>query len=152
MQLYNNYYKLDLITRFSLKTPELMTIVDMVGKYYRWFNVSSKSLKDNLFLEFIDEDLKKSAWVDAMKCQIWFWKKALHGLILWLEKIEDEEEIDHGMVSLLFHLQHITQNFSNLNNTDQIFPDFAKNHLFYDDNDEHLPIPVYSVIKTSMGP
>ena len=30
-----------------------MTIVDVVGKYYRWFNVSSKTLNNNLVLEFI---------------------------------------------------------------------------------------------------
>ena len=72
----------------------------MVGKYYRWFNVSSKPLKDNLVLEFLDEDLKKSAWVDAMKCQILLQKKALHELMLWLETIENEEDIDHGMVLL----------------------------------------------------
>ena len=64
-----------------------MTIFDMVGKYYRWFNVSSKPLKDNLVLEFLDEDLKKYAWIDAMKCQILLQKKALHELILWLETI-----------------------------------------------------------------
>ena len=36
-----------------------MTIVDMVGKYYRWFNVSSKPLKDNLVLGFLDGYFKK---------------------------------------------------------------------------------------------
>ena len=56
------------------------------------------------------------------------------------------------MVSLFHHLHHVTQNCANLNNTDQIFPDFANKHLFYDhDDDEHLPITVYSGIKTSMG-
>ena len=45
MHLYKTSCKLDPITIFSLKPPELMTIVDMVGKYYRWFNVSSKPLK-----------------------------------------------------------------------------------------------------------
>ena len=40
MQLYKNSCKLDLITRFSLRPPELMTIADMIRKYYRWFNVS----------------------------------------------------------------------------------------------------------------
>ena len=34
MQLYKTSFKLDLITIFSLKPPELMTIVDMVGKHY----------------------------------------------------------------------------------------------------------------------
>ena len=35
-----------------------MTVVDIVGKYYRWFNVSPKPLKDNIVLEFINEDIK----------------------------------------------------------------------------------------------
>ena len=70
--------------KFSLRPPELMTIVDTVGKYYRWFNVSSKPLKDNLVLEFIDKYLKKSYCIDATKCQILIRKKALHELILWL--------------------------------------------------------------------
>ena len=68
MKLYKTSCRIDQITRFSPSPPELMTIVDMVGKYYRCFNVSSKSLKDNLVLEFIYEDLKTSAWIDAMKC------------------------------------------------------------------------------------
>ena len=109
-------------------------------------------MKDNLVLEFIHEDLKKSAWIDAMKCQILLQKKALHELILWLETIENEEDIDHKMVSLFRHLNHVTQNCANINNTDQMFLDFANNNLFYDyDNDEHLPLTVYSGIKPSMG-
>ena len=35
-----------------------MKILDMVGKYYRWFNVSSKPLKYNVILEFLDEYIK----------------------------------------------------------------------------------------------
>ena len=73
--------------------------------------------------------------------------------MLWLETVENEEDINHGMVSLFPHLHNVTQNYANLNNTDQISPDFAKKQLIYDDdNDEHLPIPVYSGIKPSMGP
>ena len=57
------------------------------------------------------------------------------------------------MVSLFRHLHHVAQNCANLNNTDQILPDFVNKHIFYnDDNDEHLPIPVYSGIKPSMAP
>ena len=61
MQLYNTSCKLDLIKIFSLRPTELIKTVGMVGKYYRWFNASSKPLKDYLVLEFLDEDLKKSA-------------------------------------------------------------------------------------------
>ena len=124
MQLYKTSFKLYLITRFRLRPPELMIIFYMVGKYYRWFNVSSKTLKDNLVLQFIDEDLQKSAWVDAMKCQILIQIKALNELMLWLETIENKEDTYHGMVSLFRHLHHVTQNSANINNTDQIFPDF----------------------------
>ena len=73
-------------------------------------------------------------------------------MTLWSETIENEEDVDHGMVSFFCHLHHVTQNCANLNNTDQIFLYFANKHLFYDDDDDyHLPIPVYSVIKPSMG-
>ena len=79
-------------------------------------------------------------------------KKALHELILWLDTLENEEDIDHGMVSLFHHLHHVTQNCANLNNTNKNFPDFTNKHLFYENgNDEHLTILVYSVIKPSMG-
>ena len=56
--LYYTSLKLYPFTRFSLSPPELMKIVGMVGKYYRWFNVSSKPFKDNLVPEFLNEYLK----------------------------------------------------------------------------------------------
>ena len=57
------------------------------------------------------------------------------------------------MVSLFRHLNHVTQNCANLNNTNHIFLDFKNKHIFYnDDNDDHLPITVYSGIKPSRGP
>ena len=87
-----------------------------------------------------------------MKYQLLLRKKALHELVFWLETIKNEEDIDCGMVSLFHHLYHVTQNCANLNNTDQSFLDFANRHLFYDDDDdEHLPIPIYSGIKPSLG-
>ena len=80
------------------------------------------------------------------------WKEVLQELILCLETIKNEEDIDHGMVSLLRHLHHATQNCANLNKTDQNFLDFSNKYLFFDDdNDEHLAIPVYSCIKPYMG-
>ena len=65
--------------------------------------------------------ISKQYWVDAMKCQILHQNKALHELILWIKTIENEEDIDHEIVSLLRHLHHVTQNCANLNNNDQIF-------------------------------
>eukprot|EP00957_Ditylum_brightwellii_P075490 5737779-Ditylum_brightwellii.AAC.1 len=93
MQLYRTSCKIDLITRFSLRPPELMSIVDMVGKYYRWFNVSSNSLKDTVVQELLDNDINQLAWIDAMKCQILLCKKALPELLVWIETIEHKEGI-----------------------------------------------------------
>ena len=78
MQLYNTSCKLYLITRFSLRPPELMKKFDIVCKYYRCFNVSSKPLKDNVLIELLDEHIKKCAWIDAMKLQVLIQNKALH--------------------------------------------------------------------------
>ena len=56
------------------------------------------------------------------------------------------------MVSSFRHLHHVTQICANLNDADQIFPDFSNKHIFYDDDhNDHLLIPVYSGIKPSMG-
>ena len=129
----------------------MIAIIDMVGKYYRWFNVSSKPLKDISVPKFLYKDIKKYALIDAMKCPILILKKSLRELVLWLETIENEEDIDHGMVSLFQNLHYATLNCANLNNTDQIFPDFANKHVFYDDdNNYHLNFPLYSCIKHSM--
>ena len=99
-----------------------MIIVDIVVKYYRWFNVSSKPLKDISVPKFLYKDIKKYALIDAMKCPILILKKSLRELVLWLETIENEEDIDHGMVSSFSHLHHVTRNCANINNTDQILP------------------------------
>ena len=56
------------------------------------------------------------------------------------------------MFSLFRCLHNVTHNCANPNDTDRNFLDFAKKHLFYDnENDKNLLIPVYSGIKPSMG-
>ena len=57
------------------------------------------------------------------------------------------------MISFFRHLHHVTQNYADLNNTDQNLLGFSNKHIFYDnDNNDHLPNPVYSGIKPFMGP
>ena len=56
------------------------------------------------------------------------------------------------MVLLFRHIKYVTKNCPSINNTDQFFLDLSNKHKIYgDDDDEHLPIPVYSGIKSSMG-
>ena len=63
IQLNRTSWNLDKITHFSLRPPELLPI-DMVGKYYRWFHISSKPLKDDVVSKFLHADIKKSALID----------------------------------------------------------------------------------------
>ena len=154
MQLYRTSSKVDLITRFSLRPPELLSIVDMVGKYFRWFHISSKPLKNSAVQKLLDNNIESSHWIDAMKCQVFFRKKALPELIAWVDSIELQyEDMYTPMVDLFRKLSYVVTNLDNLHDDDQRFLDFADEYLFYEDNDEdHLPIPVYSSIKPSMGP
>ena len=66
-----------------------------------------------------------------------------------------KKKLENILIMEWFHYSAIyimsQENCANINNTDQNFLGFYKNHLFYDnDNDENLPIMVYSGIKTSM--
>lgn len=49
--------KLDKITQFGLRPPELCSLFDMVGKFYRWFEVGNKPLKDEKISEILDENI-----------------------------------------------------------------------------------------------
>eukprot|EP00957_Ditylum_brightwellii_P173229 13187184-Ditylum_brightwellii.AAC.1 len=130
-----------------------MSIVDMVGKYYRWFNVLSNPLKDTAVQELLDNDINQLTWIDAMKCQILLRKKALPELLVWIETINHKEGIYTPMDTLFGKLQEVTTNNDHLNEGDQSLLEFAEKHLFFDDIDEdQLPIPIYSSIKPSMGP
>ena len=50
--------------------------------------------------------------------------------MFWLETIENEEDIDHGMILLFHYLHHVTQNCAKLNNTDKNLPYFQTSIYF----------------------
>ena len=81
MQLYRNSSKVDIITLFSLRPPELTRVVDMVGHYFCWFFVASIPLKEDAVAELLDTDLQQLAWVDRMKYQVLLRVKALPKLL-----------------------------------------------------------------------
>ena len=53
----------------------------------------SKPLKDSVVLDLLDNDHKKSPWIDAMKCRVLLRRRALPELIAWINNIEQEEGI-----------------------------------------------------------
>lgn len=154
MQLYRSSVSLDKITLFSLRPPELISIVDSVGNYYRWFDTASKPLKDQTVKELLNDDVAKSAWIDGMKCQIMLRSKALPELLSWIDSIEHElNDDDKQIVDLIHRIEYVfDEDEESLNDDDKDFLQFAKKHLVCDYDDEHLPIPVFSYIKPSQGP
>ena len=61
MQLYKDSIKVNKITQFSLRPPELLNCVDMVGKYYRWFDISSKPMDNSAISMLLSDDIYKLA-------------------------------------------------------------------------------------------
>ena len=62
----NSTLSVDKITKFSVRPPELHYIVDMVSKYYRWFKVGKGSLKYDTMHSLLDDDLRRSSWIDEL--------------------------------------------------------------------------------------
>ena len=146
MHLHRKSVRLDNITQFSLRPPELRECIDMVGKYYRWFNVATEPHSSPC--DLIQDNLYKSAWFDGKDCQVLLRIKALPELLLWLTNIEGEDNCDRDMVSLFRRLDRALSS-----SEDEEFRTFAYKHLIYkEDSNEHLPIPVYSYIKPTMAP
>lgn len=146
MHLHRKSVQIDKITQFSLRPPELRGCIDMDGKYFRWFNVSTEPHTSPS--DLIDNDLYKSAWIDGKDCQILIRINALPELLSWLTQIENEENSDREMIALFCRLHRAI-----LTGEDEEFCTFAYKHLiFEEDCDKHLPIPVYSYIKPTMAP
>lgn len=148
--------RVDKITRFSMRPPELLKIVDMVGMYFRWFHISDQPLKNDEVASLLEEEMWQSAFIDGFNHQIRIRKKALPELMEWIGSIEDEDTTDIVMVNYFRQLNDVcsmSETELNTNEFNKEFHAFAIDHVIHnDDKEKHLPIPTYSYIKPSMGP
>lgn len=148
-----NSTKIDKITQFSLRPPELTFLFDKVGEYYRWFDVGTLCVKNDVVSELISVDLHSSVWIDSLQCQVKLRKNAFSEVARWLDEIEDEENIGASMFSVFRRIFSVYgRNIAELSESDRNFFEFAQKNLVFDDGDRHLPIPVYSFMKPTMGP
>lgn len=148
---FRNTTRVDTITQFSLRPPELKYVCDMVGYYFRWFHVSNNCLKKKDVSNLLDDDMMHSAWIDILHCQIKLRKKALVEIYDWIRKIEKESQVPRIMISIICRLKTVYESTADLSLDDEQFLEFANKHLIHDDSGKHLPIPVYSFIKPTMG-
>ena len=79
--------KLDRISEFSIRTPELCTCFDQVGNYYRWFHIDKKCQKKEDVLLLLNSDIRKSTLIDGYFHVVKLRQKAIHEFIQWLESV-----------------------------------------------------------------
>ena len=83
--------KLDIISEFSIRPPELCTCFDQVGNYYRWFHIDKTCQKKDVLL-LLNSDIRKSAWTDGY-CRVAILRqKDIHEVIQWLDSVIQKDE------------------------------------------------------------
>ena len=62
---------IDKISQFSLRPPEFRSTIDMVGHYYRWFYITTKTkIKDTVMESKLSVTLSESIWIDGLQRQV----------------------------------------------------------------------------------
>ena len=146
----------DKVTVFSLRPPELREVIPQLGNYYRWFYISNTFIKDKSLEIFINEDLKKSCWIDSLQKQVYIRKKAFDEVICFLNKrilvqCTDSFTIMYNWIKEIHRLSLI-DSAEDVNDNDKERWDFVrKNLIFNDEKEKHLLIPVFSYVKPTMG-
>ena len=157
--IFNTSISVDKITKFSVRPPELRHVIRKPGKYYRWYYVTSKGLDRETINSMLHDDIKKSILIDGLGNQVFIRVKAFKEIRKELEENIVETSIEHPRFLMKTFLLDIINLYSLYN--EQISSDgcseyqewcFIKHHFLYDDDKRHIPIPVYSYVKPTMGP
>jgi hypothetical protein len=148
---------IDKITQFSVRPPELRSVFNQVGNYFRWFSIGSIITKDSDIMTHLSPDLEKSSWIDGLQRQIKVRKKALPEILQYLQNEYFEDTEYNGVVIDLFQdivtiIQKDHDGTELLSNREQDFLEHIKENLLEeDDGKEHLPVPVFSSVKPTLG-
>ena len=154
----------DKITQYGLRPPELLRFINMLEKYYRWFEILPRKVKVEELNGYISTSLYSSSWIDCLQRQIQLKKSALPEVMLWCDERQNESGIDNNvliMIQLFKDINTIVQSNdggrSILQGQQRIgdFDEFSTHvwtYLIYeDDGKDHLPIPVFSYIIPTMN-
>ena len=58
----------DKVTQFSLRRPELRSIIDMIGNFHNWFyTIMDTNLKSDQMKTGIKNELKETLWIDGIQ-------------------------------------------------------------------------------------
>ena len=144
---------------FSVRPPELRHIIRKVGHYYRWFYITKERLGREILESVLDPSMKKSVWVDGLQNKVFLRVKAFPEMLKYLEDMnlsDDLEDPANVMNAFLVDIIHLHNEFNMLGafecDEDNQHWQFIRQNMLYDDDKKHIPIPVYSYIKPTMGP
>ena len=154
----------DNLTRFGLRPPELMFVDSQVDYHKCFFQDRLQKLKikrttDGVRItitqQFVNQDVMKSAWIDALEKQTFVRRAGLQFLLDEYQRV-----IPQSMI-LLFHClyydYHNTVHSSITTNEQQgrirTATQLFDSSLFFhdDDNNINLPIPIWPCIKPTKG-
>ena len=102
--------------------------------------------------------LQTSFWIDALQNQVLVRVKAFTEISDFFNERNINEEIDHPemiMISFLLEMKELYEEFNkseDIRDTDRYDKlCFIRDNMIYDDHLKHLPVPVYSYVKPTMG-
>ena len=154
----------DRITQYGLRPPELLRFINMVEKYYRWFEILPGKVKVTDLEDYISSNLYRSCWIDCLQRHIKLKKSALPEIMLWCDERENEPDIENNVVIMIQLFKDINtivqsndgemnmlESQQRIENIDEFSTHVLNDLIHNDDDKDHLPIPVFSYIIPTMS-
>ena len=146
----------DKVTQFSVRPPELRFIIDQIGNYFRWFKVVPKLLNEETMRKIIDSDIRLTSWVDGLQRIVKIRREAIPELYEYINnQMRHHDKASPHIECMINLFNEIHSHYEDRNVTAVVDEAFGihleKDLIYYDPNLDHLPIPVYSYIKPTMG-
>ena len=108
---------------------------------------------------FLDDSIELSWWIDGLQNQVCICVKALPEIEKYFESLNilytqygSAKIMKDFIGKIICFNKWINQNREFECDEDHDMWEFMKNNLLYDDEYRHIPIPVFSYVKPTMGP
>ena len=146
---------LDRISEFGIRPPELRVLFDTVGNYFRWFHISQIMIDEERMNELVVTNIHCSHWVDGIMRVIKVRLKALEEIMVYINSLELTKNEDNPRIVIMNIFKDIYR-LHKMNLNQSIEQEDCDTWKFYsqiiiEDPVTHLPVPVFSYIKPTMG-
>ena len=153
--LYTTGTPIDAITRFSIRPPEMRSLFDAVGDFYRWFSYSPKPCSDSEIENGVNPDLRYTKFIDGIGYQVLMRKKAIPEILAYFDTLDPMELCDETN-TVMAHFRSVCLAVQDDyavavgEDTDEYY-NHIKMNLLDDSNDDLLPVYVFSQIRPTGG-